>query len=252
MAGISSIEWTEATWNPVTGCTKISAGCVHCYAERFARRLNAMNNPRYIRNFEVTLHHDLIDLPLKWKQPKRVFVNSMSDLFHESIPMSFIGAVLSTMRTAHWHVFQILTKRADRLSEIAQIFPWPDNIWVGVTIERQDYAWRADCLRRVPAAVRFLSCEPLIGPLNLNLAGIQWVICGGESGPGARPMNLTWVRSLRDQCLDAEVPFFLKQLGGTIDKRGKEKALLDSRLWGQMPIVSRENNNIAVSQAGFF
>jgi len=238
MASSSSIEWTEATWNPVTGCTKIGPGCSHCYAERMARRLQAMGNPRYAHGFQVTLHNDLVDLPLRWRQPRAIFVNSMSDLFHEAVPLPFIRAVFSTMQAAHWHVFQILTKRAERLVELAPSLPWPANVWMGVTVERQDCAWRVDYLRRVPAAVRFLSCEPLLGPLLLELAGIDWVIVGGESGPHARPMDLAWARSLRSQCRAHGVPFFLKQLGGPVDKRGKDRALLDGQLWRQMPQVA--------------
>ena len=238
MGGASSIEWTEATWNPATGCTKVSAGCKNCYAERFARRLKAMDNPRYARGFEVTLHSDLLDLPLRWRQPRVIFVNSMSDLFHEAIPLSFIQSVFATMQAAHWHAFQVLTKRAERLSELAAILPWPGNVWMGVSVERQDYAWRVDLLRRVPAAVRFVSCEPLLGPLSIDLKGVGWVIVGGESGPHARPMHPAWARALRDQCKSSGVPFFLKQLGGAIDKRGKDQALLDGRLWRQMPRIS--------------
>jgi protein gp37 len=238
MADNSSIEWTQATWNPVTGCSKVSPGCQHCYAERMARRLQAMGNPRYARGFAVTLHHDLIELPLRWRQPRVIFVNSMSDLFHKAVPLPFIQSVFAAMQAAHWHVFQVLTKRAERLVELAPLLPWPDNVWMGVSIERQDCAWRAECLRCVPSAVRFLSCEPLLGPLQLDLTGIQWLIVGGESGPSARSMDLTWVRSLRDQCWAARIPFFLKQLGGAVDKRGKDRALLDGRLWHEMPHIS--------------
>ncbi len=235
MADGSSIEWTQATWNPVTGCTKVSAGCKHCYAERLARRLQAMGNPRYAAAFELTLHQDLLDLPLKWRQPRFVFVNSMSDLFHEAIPQDFLRAAFSTMEAASWHVFQILTKRADRLAELASHLPWPENVWMGVSVERQDLAPRVERLRQVPAAIRFLSCEPLIGPLELDLSGIHWVIVGGESGPGARPMDLDWARTVRDQCQRQGVPFFLKQLGGTVDKRGHEQAILDGQLWRERP-----------------
>ena len=235
MAGLTSIEWTQTTWNPVTGCTKVSPGCQHCYAERLAHRLTAMGNPRYRRGFEVTLHHDLVDLPLRWRQPRVIFVNSMSDLFHEEVPLSFIQSVFSTMERARWHVFQVLTKRAERLAELAPSLEWPGNLWMGVSIERQDVVWRLDYLRRVPALVKFLSCEPLLGPLRLDLEGIDWVIVGGESGPDARPMELGWVRSIRSQCQANRVPFFLKQLGGAIHKRGKDRALLDGRLWREMP-----------------
>ncbi len=249
MAGASSIEWTQATWNPVTGCSKVSAGCQHCYAERMARRLKAMGNPRYANGFAVTLHHDLVEVPLHWRQPRVIFVNSMSDLFHEAVPLPFIQSVFASMQAAHWHVFQILTKRAKRLAELAPHLPWPANVWMGVSIERQDCAWRADYLRRVPAAVRFLSCEPLLGPVGVDLLGIHWVIVGGESGPAARRMDPAWARSLRDQCRIAGVPFFLKQLGGAIDKRGKDRALLDGRLWHQVPSLLGKHHNVAASEA---
>ncbi len=245
MAGTSSIEWTQATWNPVTGCTKVGPGCGHCYAERMAHRLQAMGNPRYAHGFDVTLHHDLVDLPLRWRQPRVIFVNSMSDLFHEAVPVSFIQSVFATMRTAHEHVFQILTKRAERLATLAPALPWPENVWMGVSVERQDYVWRVDCLRQVPSAVRFLSCEPLLGPLQLDLGAVDWVIVGGESGPKARPMDLIWTRSLRDQCQSSGVAFFLKQLGGAMDKRGKEKALLDGTLCREFP---RATNALRVAE----
>lgn len=238
MAEKSSIEWTQATWNPVTGCSKVSPGCKHCYAERLATRLQAMGNPRYTNGFRVTRHDDLLKLPLRWRQPRIIFVNSMSDLFHEDIPLPFIQSVFATMREAHWHTFQILTKRAERLAEIAPQLSWPDNVWMGVSVERQDYARRIDLLRTVPARVRFLSCEPLLGPLGLDLDGVNWVIVGGESGPGARAMKPEWARAVRDQCLVARVPFFLKQLGGVRDKRGHERALLDGQLWRELPATA--------------
>ncbi len=235
MAGQSSIEWTQASWNPTTGCSKVSAGCKHCYAERLAYRLHAMGNRRYAHGFDLTAHEDLVDLPLRWRRPRVIFVNSMSDLFHESIPVGFIRSVFETMKAASWHVFQVLTKRADRLVELSPELSWPANVWMGVTVERQDVVWRIDRLRRVPAKVRFLSCEPILGPVELALEGIHWVIAGGESGPGARPMEAAWARSIRDQCAAASVPFFLKQLGGVVDKRGHDRALLDGRLWRDMP-----------------
>lgn len=235
MAGASTIEWTNATWNPVTGCDKLTQGCKHCYAERLAKRLHAMSNPRYANGFTLTLHEDLIGLPLRWREPKRIFVNSMSDLFHKDVPLEFIQRCFETMRAADWHVFQILTKRAERLEELASHLDWAPNIWMGVSVERQDVAWRVDRLRAVPAAVRFLSCEPLIGPLELDLCGIHWAIVGGESGPGARPMDPVWARRIREQCAERRVPFFLKQLGGVSDKRGHDKAILDGQLWRSMP-----------------
>src|SRR2546425_11394464 len=204
MADHSSIEWTDATWNPVTGCTKISPGCKHCYAERLGHRLKAMGNPRYANEFKVTLQPDQLDLPLRWRKPKMIFVNSMSDLFHDDVPEDFIRAVLSTADRSPWHTYQILTKRAERLAQLAPRLSWPGNVWQGVSIERADYAWRARHLRDVPVAVRFLSIEPLLGPIrNLSLRGIDWVIVGGESGPGARGVQVDWVRALRDQCNDA-------------------------------------------------
>lgn len=234
MAGRSSIEWTEATWNPVTGCNKVSPGCKFCYAERFAKRLQAMGNPRYANGFEVTLHWDLVDLPLSWKTPRLIFVNSMSDLFHESIPLEFIQAVFRTMKEAHWHTFQVLTKRSKRLLELAPHLSWPENVWVGVSVESQDYTWRVYDLQQIPAAVRFLSIEPLLGPIpSLPLEGIHWVIVGGESGPQARPMRPEWVREIRRQCHEHGVAFFFKQWGGR-NKRAAGR-ILDGRTWDEMP-----------------
>ena len=237
MADKSSIEWTEATWNPTTGCTKISLGCKHCYAERMALRLQAMGNPKYANGFRLTLHEDALDIPLHWKKPRKIFVNSMSDLFHEDIPLDFIRRVFQTMQQADWHIFQILTKRAERLAELAPRLPWLPHIWIGVTVEERRYTWRIDLLRTVPAAVRFLSLEPLLGPLpGLNLEGIHWVIVGGESGPRARPMRPEWVVDIRDQCLAAGVPFFFKQWGGVHRKRAGR--MLEGRTWDQMPAVA--------------
>ncbi len=236
MGSCSGIEWTDATWNPLTGCTKVSAGCRHCYAEALARRLQAMGNPSYANGFELTLHHHLLDQPLRWRKPRFVFVNSMSDLFHEEVPFEFIAAVFETMVRADQHVYQVLTKRAERLASLADRLPWPNHIWAGVTVEHAAYLPRVDVLRSVPAQVKFLSLEPLLGPLpELDLAGIDWVIVAGESGPGARPMELDWVRELRDLSLDQQTPLFLKQLGGWPDRRHGEAALLDGRLWKQWP-----------------
>ena len=214
MGDNSAIEWTDATWNPVTGCTKVSPGCKHCYAERLAARLKAMRNRRYRAGFEVTLHHDQLHLPLRWRQPKRIFVNSMSDLFHEAVPDSFIAAAFDVMREAHWHSFQVLTKRADRLRHLAPRLPWPANVWQGVSVENSQYVSRVDALRDVPAAVRFLSLEPLLDPLpGLDLDRIGWVIVGGESGPGCRPMDVAWVRDLREQCQAAGGAVLLQAMG---------------------------------------
>ncbi len=234
MATNSRIEWTEATWNPVTGCTKISAGCAHCYAERMARRLQAMGNPKYRNGFAVTLHPDTLEQPLQWRKPRMIFVNSMSDLFHEQVPLEFIRRVFEVMEASHWHTFQVLTKRSARLAELAPLLEWPPNVWMGVSVESADYTFRIDHLRRVPAAVRFLSLEPLLGPIpGLNLDGIGWVIVGGESGPGARPLRESWVLEIRDLCVESRVPFFFKQWGGVHKKRNGR--LLEERTWDQFP-----------------
>jgi protein gp37 len=231
----STIEWTQMTWNPVTGCTKISQGCKHCYAERMAHRLQAMGNPRYQQGFAVTLHADLLEEPLKWGRPRLVFVNSMSDLFHEVVPVAFIQQVFETMRKAPHHVFQILTKRSERLLDIAKDLPWSENVWMGVSVEDEHVVYRIRNLQQVPAHVRFLSCEPLIGPLDaLSLHGIHWVIVGGESGPGARPMQQAWVESILHQCRDAGVPFFFKQWGGTRKKRTGR--LLNGNMYNEFPV----------------
>ena len=233
----SSIEWTDATWNPVTGCTKISPGCKHCYAERMANRLQAMGQPNYRNGFDVTLQPQMLELPLQWKSPQRVFVNSMSDLFHASVPLDYIKRVFGIMRRADWHQYQILTKRSERLRELSPLLEWDDQIWMGVSVENANYAYRIDDLRRTGAAVKFLSLEPLLGSLpKLDLSGIDWVIVGGESGPGARPMDPSWAVDVRDQCLNAGVPFFFKQWGGVQKKRtGRE---LEGRTWDEMPTDS--------------
>jgi protein gp37 len=234
----SAIEWTDATWNPVTGCTKVSPGCKNCYAERLAARLQAMGNRRYINGFSVTLHPDQLDLPLRWRQPRQIFVNSMSDLFHESVPDEYIRRAFDVMAEAHWHVFQVLTKRARRLAELAAWLPWPSNVWQGVSVENARYASRVADLVKVPAAVRFLSVEPLLGPIShLPLDGIDWVIVGGESGPGHRPVQPEWVRAIRDQCKEARVAFFFKQWGGPTPKAGGR--LLDGQEWSAMPSARR-------------
>ncbi len=230
----SAIEWTEATWNPLTGCDKISPGCTHCYAERMSLRLRLMGQPNYRNGFDVTLHEHALEIPLHWKKPQRIFVNSMSDLFHKHVPADFIHRVFATMRKASWHRFQILTKRSERLAEMDAEIDWPANVWMGVSVENSDYRFRADHLRRTHAAVRFLSVEPLLGPIpNLNLDNLHWMIVGGESGPGARPMLEEWVLDLRDQCENANVPFFFKQWGGTNKK--KTGRLLQGRTWDEMP-----------------
>ncbi len=240
MAQISTIEWTEATWNPVTGCTKVSPGCAHCYAETFAERFRGVPGHPYERGFDLQLRPGRLAQPLEWKTPKLIFVNSMSDLFHEDVPFDFIRAVFETMRKADWHTFQILTKRSKRLAELAPRLDWPDNVWMGVSVENQRWTSRIDDLRSVPSAVRFLSCEPLLGPLNLDLRGIHWLIVGGESGRGARRMNPQWARNIRDQCMTAGVPFFFKQWGAyshSGQRVGKKRAgrILDGTVWSATP-----------------
>jgi protein gp37 len=230
----SAIEWTETTWNPLTGCDKVSPGCKNCYAERMARRLKAMGQKRYANGFELTLHEPLLEQPLHWQRPQTIFVNSMSDLFHEGVPAEFILRAFDVMRRASWHRFQVLTKRSRRLLEMAPLIDWPDNVWMGVSVERADYAFRIDHLRQTGAKVRFLSLEPLLGPLDgLNLEGIHWVIVGGESGPKARPISEDWVVSIRDQCVACGLPFFFKQWGGTNKKRTGR--LLQGRTWDEQP-----------------
>ena len=231
---VSSIEWTSATWNPVTGCTKISPGCAHCYAERMAKRLRAMGQENYRNGFELTLQPQMLEKPLSWKKPMLVFVNSMSDLFHKFVPDDYIEAVFDVMRRAHWHQFQVLTKRSSRLARLAGSLDWPKNVWMGVSVENQEYEFRIDHLRGTPAAVKFLSLEPLLGPLpSLDLDRIDWVIVGGESGPGARPCEKEWVTEIRDQCQAAEVPFFFKQWGGVNKKRTGR--LLEGQIWDELP-----------------
>lgn len=230
----SCIEWTDSTWNPTTGCTKISQGCKHCYAERMAKRLKAMGQPNYRNGFKLTMHEHMLDLPLRWSRPQRIFVNSMSDLFHKDVPLEFVLRVFETMLKADWHQYQILTKRADRLAELDSHLPWADHIWMGTSVEDSRVRDRIGHLRGTSAKVKFLSLEPLIGPLpNLNLSGIDWVIVGGESGPKARPIKPEWVRDLRDQCIEQGVAFFFKQWGGVIKSRtGRE---LDGRTWDEYP-----------------
>jgi protein gp37 len=234
MANTSHIEWTDATWNPVTGCSKISPGCRFCYAERLAHRLQAMGQKNYRNGFEVTLQPHMLEHPLHWRQPRRIFVNSMSDLFHADVPITYIKQVFEVMRLAHWHQFQVLTKRSERLLELDSVLEWQPQIWMGVSVENEDYLSRVDHLRKTKAKIKFLSLEPLLGSLRrLNLRGIHWVIVGGESGPGARPVDPEWVRDIRGRCTAAKVPFFFKQWGGVIKSRtGRE---LDGRKWDEMP-----------------
>lgn len=235
MALDTGIEWTESTWNPVTGCTKISTGCAHCYAERMAMRLKAIGVANYAMGFSVAIHKESLSLPNQWRKPRTIFVNSMSDLFHESVPDEFIFSVFRVMNDVPRHRYQILTKRSKRLMSLGSALPWTDNIWMGVTIEDERYFWRADHLRRVPAAVKFLSLEPLLGPIpEIRLDGIDWVIVGGESGPGARPLQENWVIDIRDKCRRAGVAFFFKQWGGVHKK--KAGRLLEGRTWDEVPV----------------
>ncbi|MGK5554685.1 DUF5131 family protein [Actinomadura kijaniata] len=246
MADRSSIEWTQATWNPTTGCDRISTGCDNCYALSLAKRLKAMGVAKYQRDgdprtsgpgFDLTTHSDSLSTPYRWRAPRLVFVNSMSDLFHARVPRSFIRQVFDVMADTPQHTYQILTKRSRRLRLIADELPWPSNVWMGVSVENSQALTRVDDLRATPAAVKFLSCEPLLGPLEaLDLTGIDWVIAGGESGPGHRPMDPRWARALRDDCLAASVPFFFKQWGGRTPKTGGRD--LDGRTWNDIPTTS--------------
>ncbi|MFC4535282.1 DUF5131 family protein [Sphaerisporangium dianthi] len=243
MADHSAIEWTEATWNPTTGCDRVSAGCDHCYALTLAKRLKAMGNPKYQTDgdgrtsgpgFGLAVHHDTLTVPYRWRAPRTVFVNSMSDLFHARVPRDFVHQVFQVMTDTPRHTYQVLTKRSRRLRLLASELTWPKNVWMGVSVESADVSYRVDDLRAVPAAVRFLSCEPLLGPLdNLDLTGIAWVIAGGESGPRHRPLDATWVRELRDRCKEAGVAFFFKQWGGYTPKAGGRE--LDGRTWDEFP-----------------
>jgi len=236
----SSIEWTESTWNPVTGCTKVSPGCAHCYAETFAERFRGVPGHPYEQGFDLKLWPDRLELPLKWKRPRTIFVNSMSDLFHEDVPEDFILSVFDVMRRAAWHTFQVLTKRPERAASMSQRLSWAPNIWMGTSVENQRWASRVKELQRTGAQVKFLSCEPLLGPLRLDLRNINWVIVGGESGHGARPMRADWARAIREQCEAAGVPFFFKQWGAHDEQGirvGKARAgrVLDGRTWDEMP-----------------
>jgi protein gp37 len=241
MGANSSIEWTESTWNPVTGCTKVSPGCKHCYAERIAERLQAMGQRNYRNGFKLTLQAHMLDLPLQWRKPQRIFVNSMSDLFQKEVPPAYILRVFGVMRRAYWHQFQVLTKRSDILSELDPLIDWPPNVWMGVSVENKDYTWRIDDLRQTHARTKFLSIEPLLGPIaDLNLSGIDWVIVGGESGPGARPIQRNWVVDIRRQCRQAGVAFFFKQWGGVNKKKTGRK--LDGRTYDEMPINQNDED----------
>lgn len=234
MSTHSSIEWTDVTWNPVTGCTKVSPGCKNCYAERMALRLQAMGQPNYANGFNLTLHPRMLELPIRLKRPQTIFVNSMSDLFHENVPTEFIVSVFEIMQRASWHIFQVLTKRSARLLELNPKIKWPANVWMGVSVENHLYTSRIDHLRQTDASIKFVSLEPLLGPLpSLNLRGIDWVIVGGESGPRARPIREEWVINIRDQCLESGVAFFFKQWGGVNKK--KTGRILQGEIWNQTP-----------------
>lgn len=234
MSSNSPIEWTGTTWNPVTGCTKVSPGCRHCYAERMALRLQAIGQANYANGFRLTLQRRMLDLPLRWRKPRTIFSCSMSDLFHEEVPLDYILEVFSVINRADWHLFQLLTKRAERLAELSPRLPWQPHIWMGVTVENTDYTHRIDCLRACGAAVKYLSIEPLLGPIpSLDLTGIDWVIVGGESGPAARPMRPEWAIGIRDQCVAAQVPFYFKQWGGA--NKAQAGRMLEGRLWSEIP-----------------
>lgn len=258
MATNSPIEWTEATWNPVAGCTILSPGCTNCYAMRLAARLEAMGQPKYRGltrktggrmkwNGRVNLDRSALDLPKQWKTGKTIFVNSMSDLFQDRVPLDFVKEVFATMVATPQHTYQVLTKRAERVEELSPFLPWPKHVWLGVSVENADYKFRIDHLRRTHAAVKFLSLEPLLGPLDdLNLSGIDWAIAGGESGPGARPMPIDWVRSIRDQCIAAKVAFHFKQWGGVNKKRTGRT--LDGKTWDQLPVRRRQEKELAFAE----
>lgn len=255
LADRSSIEWTEATWNPTTGCDQTSPGCDNCYALALAKRLKAMGSPKYQVDgdprtsgpgFGLTLHGDALELPRRWRQGRMVFVNSMSDLFHPAVPLDFVRQVFTVMAETPQHTYQVLTKRSKRLAQLADKLEWPDNVWMGVSVETDRYTFRVDHLREAPAATRFVSCEPLLGPLpTLNLDDIGWVIAGGESGSGARPIEMDWVADLRDRCVAARVPFFMKQWGGRTPKAGGRE--LDGRTWDQMPVPPRPRSGRGLS-----
>jgi protein gp37 len=245
MTGRTGIEWTEVTWNPTTGCDRISAGCDNCYALALAKRLKAMGSAKYQQDgdprtsgpgFKLTAHPAVLRLPYSWGSPRTVFVNSMSDLFHARVPLDFVVQVFKVIADTQQHTYQVLTKRSSRLRKLAPQLDWPPNLWMGVSVEDDRALYRVDDLRNVPAAVRFLSCEPLIGPLDsLQLQGIDWVIAGGESGPGYRPLNIAWATDIRDKCIEAGVPFFFKQWGGRTPKEGGRE--LDGRRWSQYPEI---------------
>lgn len=237
MGDKSSIEWTDATWNPTTGCSKVSPGCKNCYAERLASRLNKMGNPKFVNGFNFTIHKNSIILPLKWKKPRKIFVNSMSDLFHEKMDIPFLFECFDVMRSANWHIFQVLTKRPERMLKFVEEYgAIPNNVWLGTSVELKSLAYRIDILRNINVKVKFISFEPLLGPLGkLDLDGISWVIVGGESGPKARKVKPDWVRDIRDQAKEQNVSFFFKQWGGKTPK--SNGIVLDGRVWDEFPKI---------------
>ena len=243
MTSPSKIPDSWTSWNPVTGCDRISAGCAHCYAERMAHRLQRIGQKKYKNGFKVTTHDDVLGLPLKWKKPRLIFVNSMSDLFHKDVPLEFIQKIFAVMGQANWHFFQFLTKRSERMVTLAPELDWPDNVWAGVTVELANYYGRLDDLRRVPTALRYVSVEPMLGPMpDFPLEGIDWIILGGESGPGARPMKKSWVIEIRNRCAQHNVPFFFKQWGGF--NRGETGCMLDGKYYHEMPRLKNESSEL--------
>lgn len=234
MSNLTKIEWTRASWNPVTGCDRISIGCAHCYAERMAFRLKKMGQAKYKNGFKVTTHDDVLSLPLTWKKPRLIFVNSMSDLFHKDVPPEFIHKIFEVMRKADRHIFQFLTKRSERMLELAPLLVWPENVWAGVTVESSKYYSRLEDLHQVPAAIRYVSVEPMLGPMpDFPMEGIDWIILGGESGPGARAMKKSWVVEMRNRCAQYNIPFFFKQWGGF--NRQETGCMLDGKYYQEMP-----------------
>jgi protein gp37 len=246
MSALTKISWTRASWNPVTGCDRVSAGCAHCYAERMAHRLQKMGQVKYKNGFKVTLHDDALTLPLTWKKPRLIFVNSMSDLFHKDVPLEFIKKIFDVMSQAEWHIFQLLTKRSERLASLAPKLPWPENIWAGVTVESAQYYKRLDDLRQVPSEVRFVSMEPMLGPMSdFPIDDIDWIVLGGESGPGARPMEKQWVNEVHNRCKQNNIPFFFKQWGGS--NRKETGCLLDGKCYHEMPQLKTPSRSLILN-----
>jgi protein gp37 len=234
MSNISRIEWTESSWNPITGCTKISSGCNNCYAEKMANRLKMMGSKNYENGFKLTCHQHALNAPLQWKKPRMIFVCSMSDIFHKDVPDDFILNIFEVIKKSYWHTFQILTKRSERFATFTKTYGFPSNAWAGVTVENADVLFRADHLRQVPSKIKFISAEPLVGSIkDLNLNNINWVVAGGESGANSRPLSIEWAREIRDKCIKENISFFFKQWGGT-NKKATGR-ILDGKLWNEMP-----------------